>query len=134
MDLVTIKPVEVDDSVPTEDEIEEVVKKLSRNRSGGLSGMRAEHLKGWLAASKRENRAAEKGEVKTEGEEEGGTTLGEPRGVDASACSSSARADHGGAGRPIKLRAIPGREHTGHSTTSKGGRLGTYGGRYRGGS
>ena len=31
--------------------------------------MRAEHLKGWLAVSKREKRAAEKGEGKTEGEE-----------------------------------------------------------------
>ena len=59
---VTIKPVEVDDSVPTEDEIEEAVKKLRRNRSGGPSGMRAEHLKGWLAASKRGKRAADKGE------------------------------------------------------------------------
>ena len=31
--------------------------------------MRAKHLKGWLTASKREKRAAEKGEGKTEGEE-----------------------------------------------------------------
>ena len=49
---VAVKPVEVDDLVPTEDEIEEAVKKLWRNRSGGASGVRAEHLKGWLAASK----------------------------------------------------------------------------------
>ena len=35
----TIKPAEVDDSVPTEDEIEEAVKKLKRNRSRGPSGM-----------------------------------------------------------------------------------------------
>ena len=34
--------------------------------------MRAEHLKGWLAASKREKKeAAEKGEGKTDGEEGG---------------------------------------------------------------
>ena len=58
---VTVTPVEVDDSVPTEDEIEEVVKKLRRNRSGGASGMRAEHLKGWLEASNRVKQAAEKG-------------------------------------------------------------------------
>ena len=32
---VTVKPVEVDDSVPTKDEIEEVVKKLRQNRSRG---------------------------------------------------------------------------------------------------
>ena len=57
--------------VPTEDEIEEAVKKMRRNRSGGMSGMRAEHLKGWLVASKRGKRATEKGEENTEGEEEG---------------------------------------------------------------
>ena len=33
--------------------------------------MRADHLKGWLAASKRGKLAAEKGEEKSEGEEEG---------------------------------------------------------------
>ena len=69
---VTVKPVKVDDSVPTEDEIEDAVKKLRRNRSGGPSGMRAEHLKGWLTASKRGKRVAEKEEEKTEGEEEEG--------------------------------------------------------------
>ena len=63
---------EVDGSVPTKNNIEEAVNKLSRNRSGGASGMRAKHLKGWLAASNRGKQAAEKGEDKTEGEEEGG--------------------------------------------------------------
>ena len=52
---------EVDDSVPTEVEIEDAVKKLKKNRSGGPSGMQAEHLKGWLAASNRREMAAEKG-------------------------------------------------------------------------
>ena len=46
--LVTVAPAEIDDSVPTEDEIEAAVKKLRRNRSGGESGMQAEYLKGWL--------------------------------------------------------------------------------------
>ena len=50
---VTVAPAEVDDLVPTEDKIEDAVKKLRRNRSGRLSGMRAKHLKGWLAASNR---------------------------------------------------------------------------------
>ena len=63
--LVTVAPAEVDDSVPTEDEIKDAVKKLRRNRSGGPSGMRAEHLKGWLAASNREKRAV--GESPREG-------------------------------------------------------------------
>ena len=34
--------------------------------------MQAEHLKGWIAASNRGEKAVEKGEEKTEGEEEGG--------------------------------------------------------------
>ena len=68
---VTVRPVKVDTSVPTEDEIEDAVKNLRRNRSGRASGMRAEQLKGWLTVSKREKRAAEKGEGKTEGEEGG---------------------------------------------------------------
>ena len=50
---LSVKPFLVDDSVPTEDKIEEAVKNLQRNRSEGALGMRAEHLKGWLAASKR---------------------------------------------------------------------------------
>ena len=67
-------PVPVDDSVPTEDEIEEAVKNLRRNRSGGLSGMRSKHLKGWLTASKRKKKeAAEKGERNTDNEEGGQT-------------------------------------------------------------
>ena len=48
------------------------MKKLRRNRSGGASGMRAKHLKGWLAASNRVKLAEEKGEEKTADEGEGG--------------------------------------------------------------
>ena len=54
--------------VPTEDKIEEAVKKLRRNRSGGPSVMRDEHMKRWLAASKRGKLVVEKGEKKSEGE------------------------------------------------------------------
>ena len=68
---VTVTPADVDDLVPTEDEIAEAVKKLWRNRSGGPSGIHAEHLKGWLAAAKIGEMAEEKGEEKTEAEEEG---------------------------------------------------------------
>ena len=59
--------------VPTEDEIEDAVKKLRRNRSGGPSGMQAEHLKGWLAESYRGIQAVETGEENTE---EGGGRRG----------------------------------------------------------
>ena len=59
--LVTVVPVEVNDSVPTEDEIEDAVKNVGRNRVGGPSGMQAKHLQGWLAASNRGKQAAQKG-------------------------------------------------------------------------
>ena len=68
---MTVKPAEIDDLVPTEDEIAEAVTKLRRNRSWGPSRIRAEHLKGWLAAAKIGGLAEEKGEEKTEAEEEG---------------------------------------------------------------
>ena len=73
---MTVKLSEIDDLVPTEDEIAEAVKKLRRNRSGGVSRIHAEHLKGWLAAAKRGGLAEEKGEEKTEAEEEGGELWG----------------------------------------------------------
>ena len=53
--LVSVIPVPVDYSLPTEYEIEEATKNLRSNRSGGVSGMRYEHLKGWLAVSKGKN-------------------------------------------------------------------------------
>ena len=73
---ISVNPVRVDDLIPAEDKIKGAVKHLQRNRSGGPLGMRAEHLKGWLAASKRKNReAAEKGEGEgTTEEEEGEST------------------------------------------------------------
>ena len=73
---VTVTPASVDNSVPMEDEIADAVKKLRRNRSGGASGMRVKHLKGWIAAAKRGKLSEEKGEEKTEAEEEGGDLWG----------------------------------------------------------
>ena len=73
---MTVNPSEIDDSVPMEDEIAEAIKKLRRNRLGGTSRIRVEHLKGWLAASKRGGLAEKKGEEKTEPEEEGGELWG----------------------------------------------------------
>ena len=48
---VTVEPALIDNLVPTEDEIAAAVKELQRNRSGGPSRIRAEHIKGWLAAA-----------------------------------------------------------------------------------
>ena len=68
---MTVEPAEIDDSVPTEEEIAAAVKKLRRNRSGGAPRIRAEHLKGWLTAAKKGGVAEEKEKKKTEAEEEG---------------------------------------------------------------
>ena len=68
---MTVDPTHIDDSVPTEDEVEAAVKKLRQNRSGGPSRIRAEHVKGWLAAARRGGMAEEKGKAKTATEEEG---------------------------------------------------------------
>ena len=50
---ISLEPFPVDDSVPTEDEIEWAVKRLRNHRSRGLSGMRSEYLKRWLAAARK---------------------------------------------------------------------------------
>ena len=50
--LVTIEPFTVEEGVPEEEEIEWAVKRLRNNRAGGPSRMRAEDLKGWLAAAR----------------------------------------------------------------------------------
>ena len=50
---ISVQPLPVYDSVPTEDEIELVVTRLRNHCSGGPSGMRAEHLKRWLATARK---------------------------------------------------------------------------------
>ena len=45
---ISVEPLPVDDSVPTEDRIKWVVKQLQNQCSGGTSGMQDEHLKRWL--------------------------------------------------------------------------------------
>ena len=47
------------------------MKKLRRNRAGGPLGIRAENIKGWIAAARRGGVAEEKGKAKTATEEEG---------------------------------------------------------------
>ena len=56
----SVEPFQVENSVPTEDEIEWDVKCLRNHCSWGPSGMRAEHLHGWLAEAQKEEAAAEK--------------------------------------------------------------------------
>ena len=50
---VTVEPAIIDNSVPKEDKIVAAVQKLWRNRLGGPSRIRAEHIKGWLAVANR---------------------------------------------------------------------------------
>ena len=55
---ISVEPLPVDDSVPTEDKIEWAVKILQHHRSKGTSRMRAEHLEGWLAAARKKDKEA----------------------------------------------------------------------------
>ena len=50
---ISVEPFLVDYSVPTEGEIEWVVKRLRNHRSELPSGMQAEHLKRWLAEARK---------------------------------------------------------------------------------
>ena len=50
---IYVEPFPVDNLVPTEDEIQWAVKRLRNHRSRGPPGMRAEHLKRWLAAARK---------------------------------------------------------------------------------
>ena len=62
----------MEDLVPTEDEIEWVVKRLRNQRSRGPSWMWAEHLKGWLVEARKEEAA----EAKAEATDVGASLLG----------------------------------------------------------
>ena len=59
---VDIETFAVEDGVPEEGEVEWAVKRLRNNRAGGLSRMRAEKLKDWLAAAWREDKKVETAE------------------------------------------------------------------------
>ena len=61
---ISVETFLLDDSVPTEDDIEWTVKQLQNHRFRGLSRMRDEHLKGWLAAARKKDK-----EEATAGEE-----------------------------------------------------------------
>ena len=67
---VTIEPFVVEDGVPTEAEVEWAVKHLRNNCARGLSRMRAEDLKGWLAAARRDEKERE-ARIKDGGDREG---------------------------------------------------------------
>ena len=63
--FISVEPFSVDDSVPTEDEIEWAVKNLCDHRSGGPSGMQTEHLKKWLEAARKAEKDATTAGVET---------------------------------------------------------------------
>jgi hypothetical protein len=53
---VEVAPFTVDDTCPTEEEIAAAVRRLRAHKAPGPSGMRTDHLKGWLAAATKEKR------------------------------------------------------------------------------
>ena len=55
---VSVEPFPVDYSVPKKYEIGWVVKRLHNHRSREPSGMRAEHIKGWMAEANNEEGVA----------------------------------------------------------------------------
>ena len=74
---ISVQPFLVDDSVPTEDEIEWAVTRLCNHRSRGPSGMRADHLKRWLATGRNPEKEKAEKEAATTTEREGMTENGE---------------------------------------------------------
>ncbi len=53
---ININPFAVNDNVPTDGEIWEVVKCLRNSRAGGVGGMCTKHLKRWLSGIEEEER------------------------------------------------------------------------------
>ena len=60
----------MEDGVPDEGEIEWAVKYLRNNRAGGMSRMRAEDLKGWIAAAQRGEKKGETADKEGGGRED----------------------------------------------------------------
>ena len=75
----------VEYGVPEEEEIEWAVKCLRNNRAGGASRMRAEDLKGWLAAARQEEKEREAAT------KDGGGEKGESRKYDKAGAENWAR-------------------------------------------
>ena len=62
---ISVEPFPVNDSVPTEEDIKWAVTQLQNHISRGLSGMRAELLKGWLSEVSKKEREEEETEQAT---------------------------------------------------------------------
>ena len=54
---INVEPFSISDAVPSEWEIREAVARLKNGRTGGVSGMRAKDIKGWLRGAVREEEA-----------------------------------------------------------------------------
>ena len=50
---ISVEPLPVNDSVPTEEKIEWAAKRLHNHRFRGPSGMQAEYLKSWLVEARK---------------------------------------------------------------------------------
>ena len=74
---ISVHPFLVDDSVPTEEEIEWVVTQLINHRYGGASGMRADHLKRLMATARNSKKEKSEKEAATTTERAGMAENGE---------------------------------------------------------
>ncbi len=52
--LINVTPVKINNDVPSDGVLREVVGELTNGQAGGASGMRAEHIKEWLHDVRRE--------------------------------------------------------------------------------
>jgi hypothetical protein len=59
---IRVDPALVNDAAPTEAELRMLVGELRNGRAAGTTGMKAEHIKGWLADIKWEEREDDRGE------------------------------------------------------------------------
>ena len=73
----SVQPVQIDDSVTTDEKVKYVVGRLRGHWSGGLSWMRAKHLREWI----KEHRA-EEAAVEAEAEEDTSETKERERGTE----------------------------------------------------
>ena len=65
---LSVETFQLKDLVPAENNIECAVWRLRNNRSRGPSGMRADHIKGWMEEARKVERGGVKEEADTTGE------------------------------------------------------------------
>ena len=80
--MTSVMTANIDDSVPTEEEVEWAVRRIRGNRSSGPSRMRTKHLREWLREHTLGEVAREAAMKKEDSDPEGQERRGEDRGED----------------------------------------------------